>query len=323
MSVLAYIQNFGGKLKKQNFQLASYAKSIADAQNTNVIAIILGQIDEQEIKKLGTYGISQVFTIQDARYNTRVNKAFTKIIEQLVLKENIDTIIFPDTNTGKAIGPRLSVRLKAGFVPGVAILPDSFNPFIIKKKVFTGKAFAQVEIKSEKRIISLAPNSFDMVENIVEMDVIPFEPTISETDFPVQLIEVHEKANGISLLDADIVVSGGRGMKSPENWKPLEELGNALGAAMACSRPVSDEGWRPHEEHVGQTGKIIAPNLYIAVGISGAIQHVGGVSGSKCMVAINNDSDAPIFEVADYGIIGDASKIIPELTMAIRKAKEE
>ncbi len=323
MSVLVYIQNFNGKLKKQNLELASYASKIADGISTDVVAIIMGEIENSEIEKLSKYGVSKVLKAGDATLNTRINKTYTQVLEQAVNTANAEIVVFPDNTDGKAIAPRLSVKLKAGYVPGVLSLPDSYNPFVVSKRAFNGKAFANVKVITPKKIVSLMNNSFGLHENPKDLTIEDFSPQLNPDEVKTKVIDSKLSDEGISLFDAEIVVSGGRGMKDPDNWKPLEELAQILGAATACSRPVSDDGWRPHEEHVGQTGKVIAPNLYFAVGISGAIQHVAGVSGSKCMVAINNDSDAPIFQVADYGILDDAQKVLPKLIEAFKVFKAE
>lgn len=323
MSVLVFIQNFNGKLRKQNFELASFAYEMASQNGGILNAVILGQIAVSELQALGKYGVEKVFHINDKRLNSRINKAYTKVVEQVALKTGASIVVFPDNNTGKALGPRLSVRLKAGFVPGVVNAPTSYNPFMVQKKVFSGKAFANVKVISEKKILSLGINSFGVKENTTSLEITEIAPTLDDNDILVHVAETIPSAEGVSLADAEIVVSGGRGMKGPDNWKALEELAGTLNAATACSRPVSDDGWRSHEEHVGQTGKIIAPNLYFAIGISGAIQHVAGVSGSKIIVAINNDSDAPIFKVADYGIVGDALSVLPELNNAIQEYMTE
>jgi len=323
MSVLVYIQNFGGKLKKQNFECVSYASKLAGSMQKQAIAMVMGTIDNAELEKLGKYGISKTIKMDDEIYNTRINQLFTQAVQKVVEQENVSVVVFPDNNEGKAIAPRLSARMNAGFVSGVVSLPTSTEPFVIAKRAFSGKASAEVKINTPIKIISLAINSYGLHEQEVSHLVTSFNPQISSSNSSLKVVDRKVKEEGISLIDADIVVSGGRGMKGPENWKPLEDLAAVLGAAKACSRPVSDDGWRTHEEHVGQTGKIIAPNLYIAIGISGATQHVAGVSRSKCLVAINNDSDAPIFEVADYGVLGDAQQILPKLTEAFKVFKGE
>ncbi len=323
MSVLVYIQNFNGKLKKQNFELASYASKIAENQGAKLTGIVLGEIENSELEKLAKYGVSKILKAGDAVLNTRINRTFTQVVSQAIEAVNAQVICFPDNNAGKAIAPRLSVKMKAGFVSEALALPSSYEPFIVSKRAFSGKSNANVKVNTAIKIISLVNNSFGVNEKPCELTIEDFTPQLNVDDVKVTVVEKKPSAEGISLFDAEIVVSGGRGMKDANNWPPLEELASVLGAATACSRPVSDDGWRPHHEHVGQTGKIIAPNLYFAIGISGAIQHVAGVSGSKCIVAINNDSDAPIFQVADYGIIADAQKALPTLIEAFKAFKEE
>jgi len=323
MSVLVYIQNFEGKLKKQNLEVASYASKIATSIQSSSIAVIMGSIDGSELEKLGNYGIQKAYVIEGELFDVRINRIYSQAIEQVIKQENVSTLIFPDNSEGKALAPRLSVKLKAGFVSGVVSMPVSNDPFIIQKRVFSGKAFAQVKINSAIKIISLAINSFGLHEQKTSCEVVQFKPDISVEGNSLKLVDRKVDNEGVSLLDADRVVSGGRGMKGPENWHALEDLANSMGAAIACSRPVSDDGWRSHNEHVGQTGKIIAPNLYLAVGISGATQHIAGVSRSKCIVAINNDPDASVFEMADYGVLGDAMQVLPKLTEAFKSALGE
>jgi electron transfer flavoprotein alpha subunit len=321
MSVLVYTENWDGKFKKLSFELVSYAKQIADQSGTTVTALSIGNVDEAELKKLGNYGAAKVLHANDDRLSVLINKAYASVIAQAAEKEGADVLIFANNFTGKALAPRVSVKLKAGIASGVNAIPSSFDPFTVSKKVFTGKAFANVVIKSEKKVLMLFQNSVDILETGGDAAVEAFAPALNDADFATKVLDVNKVTGKVLLSDADVVVSGGRGMKNADNWPPLEALAAELGAALACSRPVSDEGWRPHEEHVGQTGKIIAPNLYFAMGISGAIQHLGGVSSSKCIVAINTDKDAPIFEAADYGIIGDVQKILPELVEAIKEMK--
>lgn len=321
MSVLVYTENWDGKFKKLSFELVSYAKQIADQSGTTVTALSIGNVDEAELKKLGNYGAAKVLNANDDRLSALINKAYASVIAQAAEKEGADVLIFANNFTGKALAPRVSVKLKAGIASGVNAIPSSFDPFTVSKKVFTGKAFANVVIKSEKKVLMLFQNSVDILETGGDAAVEAFAPALNDADFATKVLDVNKVTGKVLLSDADVVVSGGRGMKNADNWPPLEALAAELGAALACSRPVSDEGWRPHEEHVGQTGKIIAPNLYFAMGISGAIQHLGGVSSSKCIVAINTDKDAPIFETADYGIIGDVQKILPELVEAIKEMK--
>lgn len=321
MSVLIYTENWDGKFKKLSHELVSYGKAIAENLNTSAVVISIGEVAENTLKDLGNYGADKIVNVNDERLKGLSNQPYAKIISQVAEKEDASVIIFANNFTGKAVAPRVSVQLKAGLAAGVVELPSSYDPFIIKRKVFTNKAFANVKINSEKKVISLFQNSFETKESENKATIENFSPSLSDADFKTEIKEVNKVTGKILLMDAEIVVSGGRGMKSADNWKPLEDLAEKLGAATACSRPVSDEGWRPHEEHVGQTGKIIAPNLYFALGISGAIQHLGGVSSSKCIVAVNTDKDAPIFEAADYGIVGDVHKVLPELIEAVKEAK--
>ncbi|MDA3941963.1 MAG: electron transfer flavoprotein subunit alpha/FixB family protein [Bacteroidetes bacterium] len=321
MSVLVYIENWDGKLKKISFELASYATKLAESLQLPVTAISLGKVDETELGKLGNYGISKVMSDNNELYKTLDNRAIAIALAEAAAKSNASIVVMANNNLGKAVSPRLAVRMKAGLVSAVQGLPVSTEPFVVKKMVFTSKAFAHIEVKSVNKVLTLAPNSFQLIEKTVETVVEAFDARLSAADF-VTNIEATNKVTGkILLQDAEIVVSGGRGMKAAENWGQLEDLAEILGAGTACSRPVSDEGWRPHAEHVGQTGKIIAPNLYFAFGISGAIQHLGGVSSSKVIVAVNKDPEAPIFEAADYGIVGDVFKVLPQFIEAAKELK--
>ncbi len=321
MSVLVYTENWDGKFKKLSYELISYGSEVAKMINTSVTAVSIGKVDEPELKKLGSYGAQKILSIENDILANLDSQAYAAVLAEVTVRENASIIIISNNNAGKAIAPRLSVRLKAGIGSGVSRLPLSINPFTVYKRTYSGNAFAHLVINSEVKIITLAQNSFDLIETannaVIEKINLSFDTSLVKT----KVHDVQKQSGRILLTDADIVVSGGRGMKSPDNWGPLVELANALGAATACSRPVSDEGWRPHEEHTGQTGKIIAPNLYIAVGISGATQHLAGISGSKYIVAINTDKDAPIFEAAQYGIVGDAMKVLPKLVEAVKKIK--
>jgi electron transfer flavoprotein alpha subunit len=322
MSVLVYTENWDGKFKKLSFELVSYASEVAKMLNTAVTALSIGKIDETELKKLGNYGAQKIISVYNDLVETLDNQVYTNIISEVSIREKTSVIIISNNNTGKALAPRLSVRLKAGVGSCVSKLPLNINPFTVYKKTYSGNAFAHLVIKSDVRIITLAQNSFDLIERENNAVIEKADVTVDSSLVKTKVTDVKKQTGKILLTDADIVVSGGRGMKSPDNWTPLVELAEALGAATACSRPVSDEGWRPHEEHTGQTGKIIAPNLYIAVGISGATQHLAGVSGSKYIVAINSDKDAPIFEAAQYGIVGDAMKVLPKLVSAVKEMKK-
>lgn len=323
MSVLVYTENWDGKFKKLSYELVSYAHGVAQMLNTDVVAVSIGDATDEEINKLGSYGANRVISVKDDRLNTLVNGTYSSIIAQVAEKEGSNVVILSNNFSGKALAPRLSVKLKAGLVAGVSALPASTDPFIVQKKAFTGKAFANVKINSEKKVLSLSQNSYEIKETGGTASVESFSPEFSDNDFRTEVKDVTKVTGKVLLSDAEIVVSGGRGMKGVEHWGPIEELAEMLGAATACSRPVSDEGWRPHDEHTGQTGKIIAPNLYIAAGISGAIQHLAGVSSSKCIVAINKDNEAPIFEAADYGVIGDAHQVLPAMIEALKAFKAE
>jgi len=290
--------------------------------NTTSVALSIGDVDENELKSLGSYGASKLISVNDTKLANLDSQAYTSVVAELAEKEGATVVVMANNNSGKALAPRLSVRLKAAVGACVSKLPVDINPFTIYKKVYSGNAFARVALKTDVKIITLAQNSFELIESdnnaVIENASVSVDGSLVKT----QVKDVQKQTGQLLLTDAEIVVSGGRGMKSSDNWGPIEELAGLLGAATACSRPVSDEGWRPHNEHTGQTGKIIAPNLYFAVGISGAIQHLAGISSTKCIVAINTDKDAPIFEAATYGIIGDAQKVLPELINAVKEIKK-
>jgi len=322
MSVLVYTENWDGKFKKFSFELVSYAAGVAKMLSSTVIVVSIGKVDENELRKLGNFGADKIISVNNEYFTTLDNQAYTSVISEISQKENARVIILSNNNTGKALAPRLSVRLKAGIGSGVSKLPINLIPFTVYKRTYSGNAYARIVLKSDVRIITLAQNSFDIVETPNNAVIENHNVTINGSSIKTVLKDVQKQTGKIVLTDADVVVSGGRGMKSPDNWPILIELATLLGAATACSRPVSDEGWRPHDEHTGQTGKIIAPNLYIAVGISGATQHLAGISSSKYIVAINSDKDAPIFEAAQYGIVGDAMKILPKLVAAVKEIKK-
>jgi electron transfer flavoprotein alpha subunit len=323
MSVLIYTENWDGKFKKLSYELLSYGVEIAKKLNTQAIALSIGNVEEDELKTLANYGISKIISVKDEKLIYLENQAFANVISQIAEKESSDVLVLSNNLSGKALAPRLSVKLKAGVASGAIALPSSFDPFEVLKMTFTGKAETKIIIKSPVKIITLSQNSFEIIESPSDAPVEEVSVELNDSDFQTELKDVQKVTGKIILTDAEVVVSGGRGMKGPEHWSGIEELAELLGAATACSRPVSDEGWRPHEEHTGQTGKIIAPNLYIALGISGAIQHLAGVAASKCIVAVNKDHEAPIFESADYGIIGDVHKVLPELIQAVKEFKAE
>jgi len=321
MSVLVFLENWDGKFKKISFELVSYASKVAEMIGESAIALSIGKVDGQELEKLAAYGAGKVISIDNDSIKAFDDQAYTSLIAEVALKTGAKVLVLANNNSGKALAPRLSVRLKAGVASGVSKLPVSISPFVVYKKVYSGKAFANVEIKTGIKILTLAQNSFDLVESPRAFVNEKLEIQPDGNLMKIKVEDVQKQSGKILITDADIVISGGRGMKSPDNWAPLVELADLLGAATACSRPVSDEGWRSHDEHTGQTGKIIAPNLYFAIGISGATQHLAGVSSSKFIVAINSDKDAPIFEAAQYGIVGDAQKVLPKLVEAVKDMK--
>jgi electron transfer flavoprotein alpha subunit len=322
MSVLVFTENWDGKFKKLSFELVSYSAKIAEMMNSSVTALSIGDVSADELKKLGSYGAKKIVSVSDEKLKNLDNQAYTSVIADIAVREGAKVIVISNNNTGKAVAPRLSVRLKAGVGSGISKLPLSLEPFTVYKRTYSGNAYAQVVIKSDIKILTLAQNSFDIAGTVDNSVIENASLTLDGSSLKTEVSDVQKQSGKILLTDAEVVISGGRGMKSPNNWAPIVELAGLLGAATACSRPVSDEGWRPNDEHTGQTGKIIAPNLYIAVGISGATQHLAGISSSKYIVAINSDKDAPIFEAAQYGIVGDAMKVLPKLVEAVRDIKK-
>ncbi len=313
MSVLVFVDSSSGKIIKGGFEAINYAKKIADAQSTTVTALVAGSC--ANISELGEYGANKV--LHTANINIADSQVLAKLVVKAAEQENASVIVFSHDLVGRAVAPRVAARLEAGYVAGASSIPDT--SFVIRRAVFSGKAFADVEIKTEKKVLSLYPNTFQVEKIGGSADIVPFTPEVGTSRVIVK--EQKRKEGEISLPEAEIVVSAGRGMKGPEHWGPIEELAKELGAATACSRPVADIGWRPHHEHVGQTGIAVAPNLYIAVGISGAIQHLAGVNRSKVIVVINKDPEAPFFKAADYGIVGDAFEVLPKLIDAVKKFK--
>ncbi len=318
MSVLIYIAQAEGHVKKSSLEALTYGSKIAEQIGVTAEAVVLGTVSE-DLSALGKYGVKKIYHVNKAELNQLDTQAYTKALAQVAENSGAQVIIFSHNVDGKAIAARLSVRLKAGLVSGAVALPDTSNGFVVKKSVFSGKAFANISIHSPVKIISLNPNAYLTLETggvaeIVQVDIAVEPPN-------VKVIATNKISGEILLTDAEIVVSAGRGLKGPENWGMIEELAKVLGAATACSRPVADSHWRPHNEHVGQTGIAIAPNLYIAIGISGAIQHLAGVNRSKVIVVINKDPEAPFFKAADYGIVGDAFVVVPKLIEAIKKIK--
>jgi len=321
MSVLVYVEQVEGKFKKSVFEAVSYAKAIADQQGTNLSAISIGNVADSELNELGKYGASKVLKVEADQLKNFVNQAYAAVIAEAAKKEGANIVVLSNSFSGKGLAPRIAVKLKAGLVDGAVELPTNDGGFSVKKTAFSGKAFAITTLTSENKVIALNPNAFGVKENAASAAIEAFSPEVKATDLAAIVKEIVRATNKVSLPDAEIVVSGGRGLKGPENWGKVEELADLLGAATACSKPVSDADWRPHSEHVGQTGIAISPNLYIAIGISGAIQHLAGVSSSKVIVVINKDPEAPFFKVADYGIVGDAFEVVPKIIAALKAHK--
>jgi len=318
MSVLIFLDQSEGHIKKNSFEAASYGAKLAENLGTTAEGIVLGTVND-DLASLGKYGLKKIYTIKDESLNNFDDEVFTHVIAEAAKKTDSKVIVFSNNFNGKAVAPRLSVRLKAGLVTGAVALPETTNGFVVKKNVFSGKAFANVAIKTDIKIISLNANAYKATEGEGTAEVEELNVQIPASK--VKIKEVNKVSGEIPLAEAELVVSGGRGLKGPENWNIVTDLAKALGAATSCSRPVSDSDWRPHHEHVGQTGLTIAPNLYFAIGISGAIQHLAGVNRSKTIVVINKDPEAPFFKAADYGIVGDAFEVVPKITEAVKKLK--
>jgi electron transfer flavoprotein alpha subunit len=320
MSILVYTEVSKGKIKKASLEAVNYAAQIASKTGTTATAIIINAGDTS-LDDLGKAGASKVLHITNAAIGTSDSQVLTRVLNHAADAEGAQIVIFSNDLTAKAVAPRLAARMKAGFVPGAVDYPNTDGGFSVNKNVFSGKAIATYHVNSAKKVISLLPNSFPVTTTGNAVAATSFDIPTDLLVSRIKVKEVKRESNELSLPEADLVVSAGRGMKGPENWGMIEDLAKQLGAATACSRPVSDIGWRPHHEHVGQTGIAIRPNLYIAVGISGAIQHLAGVNGSKTIVVINKDPEAPFFKAADYGIIGDAFEIVPKLIDAVKKFK--
>ncbi len=322
MPVLIYAEHADGKFKKSTFEAVSYARAIANQTNTQLTAISVGEVSTDELNALAKYGADKILNVANAQLKNFVNQAYASVIAAAAKKEGADVVVLSNSFSGRGLAPRIGVKLDAAVVDGATALPEqNGGKFTVKKTAFSGKAFATVEITSANKVIALVPNAYKVVETAKSAQIENFSVEVKESDLKTILKEIVRSTDKVSLPDAEIVVSGGRGLKGPENWGMVEELANLLGAATACSKPVSDAGWRPHSEHVGQTGIAVSPNLYIAIGISGAIQHLAGISSSKVIVAINKDPEAPIFKVADYGIVGDAFEVVPKLIAAIKEHK--
>ena len=319
MSVLVYTESEEGTFKKIAFEAVSYAKGIADMLGTSVTAV---SINGNDTNQLGNYGASKVLQVTNDQLQNFNAQAYADAISQAAKNEGAQVVIVSSSANSKYLAPLLAVNLEAGYVPNVTELPLSSEPFKVKSTVYSSKAFATTEYTTNTKLIGLAKNAYGVKENETAITAEDFSPTLDESDFNTKVTSVDKATDKVTIADADIVVSGGRGLKGPENWGMIEDLAEVLGAATACSKPVSDLGWRPHSEHVGQTGKPVSANLYIAIGISGAIQHLAGITSSKIIVSINTDKDAPMFEASDYGVIGDAMDVMPKLNEALKAFKE-
>ncbi len=321
MSVLVYTENWDGQFKKLSFELVSYASTIASQLSTEVVALSIGDVAEEQLNLLANYGADKILTLNHADYKEFNAQNYAKAVAEAAKAVDAGVTVFANNISTRAIAPRVTVKLDAGFVSGCVAAPESTEPFIVSKKAYSGKAFARVKINKAHKILSLNQNAFGLTENA--------KPAVIETfDCPVEaskakVVELNKNTGKMSVLDAEILVSGGRGLKNAENFALLEEAAGIIGptATVACTKPVADLEWRPHEEHVGQTGKVVAPNLYLAVGISGAIQHLAGITSSKVIVAVNTDKDAPIFEASDYGVVGDATEVMTKINDALKTLK--
>jgi electron transfer flavoprotein alpha subunit len=318
MSVLVYTESENGKYRKNALEVASYANAVAGKMGTSAAAIA---VNNEDPGQLAEYGITKTFDIQDSKLKSFNARAYAAVVAQIAKKEGCKLLILSSSADAKFMAGLLAGLLEAAYVPNVVELPENTDPMVVKRTVFSNKGFAHTELSTGVMILGVSNNAFGKKENKVEGSVEKYSPELEDSLFGTASVEVDKVVGKATIADADIIVSGGRGLKGPENWGMIEELAEVLGAATACSKPVSDLGWRPHSEHVGQTGKPVASNLYIAVGISGAIQHLAGVNAAKVKVVINTDPEAPFFKAADYGIVGDAFEVVPELTEKLREFK--
>ena len=313
MGVLVYIESEENKYKKTAYEALSYGKALADKMGVKVSGLVINCSDTDSLKK---YGADKIITIDNSDFEKFSSKKYSHALAEVIKSENSSVVILSSSADSKFLGAHLSGITDSSYVSNVVGIPESISPFIVKRTCFTNKAFSSTEMIDGLRIISVSSNSFGMIESFNDSTVESFSP--EKVDSNQRTIKIEKETGSITIADADIVVSAGRGLKGPENWEMIESLADTLGAATACSKPVSDMGWRPHSEHVGQTGKPVSSNLYIAIGISGAIQHLAGINSSKVKVVINSDPEAPFFKAADYGVVGDAFEIIPELIQKLK-----
>ncbi|HSD13079.1 MAG TPA: electron transfer flavoprotein subunit alpha/FixB family protein [Flavobacterium sp.] len=318
MSILIYAESAEGKFKKVAFELASYAKKVAEMMGTTVTAVTVNAGDVSDLSK---YGVDKVLKVSNDKLAAFNAKAYADVIKQAAQKEGTKVVVLSSTTDSLYLAPLVAVGLNAGYASNVVALPESTSPFAVKRNAFSNKAFNITEITTDVKVLGIAKNSYGIKESASSLTEEDFAPSLNDADFSVKIESVEKVTGKVTIADAEIVVSAGRGLKGPENWGMIEELASVLGAATACSKPVSDLGWRSHSEHVGQTGKPVAANLYIAIGISGAIQHIAGINSSKVKVAINTDPEAPFFKVADYGVVGDAFQVVPQLIEKLKAFK--
>ena len=313
MGVLVYIESEENKYKKTAYEALSYGKALADKMGVKVSGLVFNCSDTDSLKK---YGADKIITIDNSDFEKFSSKKYSHALAEVIKSENSSVVILSSSADSKFLGAHLSGITDSSYVSNVVGIPESISPFVVKRTCFTNKAFSSTEMIDGLRIISVSSNSFGMIESFNDSKVESFSP--DKVDSNQRTIKIEKETGSITIADADIVVSAGRGLKGPENWEMIESLADTLGAATACSKPVSDMGWRPHSEHVGQTGKPVSSNLYIAIGISGAIQHLAGINSSKVKVVINSDPEAPFFKAADYGVVGDAFEVIPELIQKLK-----
>jgi len=318
MSILVFVESAEGKIKKTSLEAVAYAHAMGES----VTAIAMGSVEKTELEALGKLGAQKVLHASNEKLNKGILQVYAAVISKALQDEQADILVLANSSLGTPLAARVAVKSGASLACNIVSLPDTTAGFVVKRSIYSGKAFAFIELKNKMKVLALKKNAADIKEVGGSVEVTPYDVTLSETDFAVKIISSEQATGEVLLPEANIVVSGGRGMKGPEHWPMLEELARTLHAATGCSKPVSDMGWRPHHEHVGQTGVKVAPQLYIAIGISGAIQHLAGVNSSKYIVVINKDADAPFFKAADYGIVGDAFEVLPKLTEAIKQSNK-
>lgn len=315
MATLVFVETSEGKVRKTSLEAVAYAHQMGGG----VTAIVLGTASTGELESLGKYGAQKVLHAADSKLDHPVIQVFASVLTKAMQDENADVLVLANSSLATPVGAKVAVKTNASFASNVVELPT--DGFVVKRSIYTGKAFSMVELKNQKKVIAIKKNAAEAKEVGGSAQIISYAVALNDADFNTKITGTEKATGDILLPEAEIVVSGGRGMKGPEHWGILEELAKALHAATGCSKPVSDMHWRPHHEHVGQTGVKVAPQLYIAVGISGAIQHLAGVNSSKCIVVINKDPEAPFFKAADYGIVGDAFDVLPKLTEAVKAMK--